>query len=217
MSLLKQIWFGSGSALQIWTIDEDVELLFRKAELGEHEMSLYEKITHPKRQLEFLASRVLLHNVDPENQILYNQSGAPYLDNNRANVSVSHTDGVVCLLHSPQRCGIDVETIGSRALRLSHRFLSKSEMRFIDEEHPGRSATLIWSVKETLFKMLRKEGIDFATQLLVRSIEPKNHNTIRTSIITEKSESEHVVHFDFIGDKVLTWAFDENQLCNEHI
>lgn len=209
MPLYKQIWFGSDAALQIWLLEEDVPSLFAKAALGEDEMPKYLKITHPKRKMEFLASRILLHNVFPESQILYDDMGAPYICSVDAKVSVSHTDGIVCLLHSNKNCGVDVEVINSRALRLANRFTSELERGLIDEEFPERSATLIWSVKETLFKMLRKEGIDFAKQLHVQQIDGEKQKTILTRVHADNIEFEQVVYYEFMGKYVLTWTFDD--------
>lgn len=214
MPLLKQIWFGSDTALQLWTLTEDSDSLSKLVTLHNIELQLFNRISNETRKAEFLVARILLRNVFPDSHIEYSIQGAPVIVPSDVHVSISHTTGMVCLLHSIYPCGIDVEQIGTRALRLTKRFVSHSEASLIGEEFPARDATLIWSVKETLYKLLRKEGVDFATQLIIDKVD--DDKKIYTSIITENKKTTHCVNYTIFDNYVLTWVVDEKKLSYEH-
>ncbi len=216
MPYFKQIWLGANTALQLWEVRESFKDLVSRVKLNEKEKAQLKNLRNEKRQIEFVIVRIMLRKVLPGATILYNLSGAPYIDDDSNFVSVSHSNRFVCLMHSCFPCGVDVEYIDSRALRVARRFLGSEELNFIHEDFPARDATLLWSAKESLFKLLKKENIDFAKQLKIQSVENNTQRRIEASIISDIAETSHSVSYDFIGEQVITWITDENNTCHLH-
>lgn len=216
MPFFKQIWLNTDTALQLWELTEAPRDLMPSITLNAKENLQLEKLRNTKRQAEFLATRLLLRKVLPEKTISYNDSGAPFIADHSSFISVSHSNRFVCLMHSRYPCGVDIEGIESKALRIARRFLSEDELNLIQDDYPARDATLLWTVKESLFKLLKRERIDFTSQLVVHEIQNASAKRINASIVTDKGETSHTLMYDFIDQQVMTWVTDEKKLCDAH-
>ncbi len=115
-----------------------------------------------KRKKEFLASRLLLEQLSPNAIITYNEFGAPELDNGK-HVSISHSKKMVAIIISEQQVSIDIEQISAKALRLSSKFVSEKNLKKLSKE----KATLIWCLKEVVFKWHQKGGVDFIKDIVI--------------------------------------------------
>ena len=113
-----------------------------------------------KRKKEWIASRLLLNEINSNYSISYNIFGAPEL-NNGSYISISHSKGLVAIIISQQNAGIDIEEISEKALRVSSKFVSKDSLKSLTAE----KATLIWSCKEAVFKWYQKGGIYFISDI----------------------------------------------------
>lgn len=128
-----------------------------------------ESIHHPSRRLEFLASRFLRTAILGQKSIEYFANGAPYIEN-QGFISISHTTGLVGLAHSEQfSVGLDLECIREKAARLHQRFTHREEYAQFDPSS-AVDMTILWSMKETLYKLGHRKGVHFATELLIDRI-----------------------------------------------
>ncbi len=126
-----------------------------------------------KRFVEKVSVRLLLHKLlGKEAEIDYNADGSPRLTKAAAEISVSHTAEAYALSLSQWKHGIDIESWGAKALKVRRAFLNESENDWV-ESLPGaeaeQTATLLWSAKESLYKLLRTEGLSFKDQLTFTS------------------------------------------------
>ena len=86
------------------------------------------RFTAAHRRLEWLAVRVLLYTLSgEEKEIAYHPSGKPYLADDSASISISHTKGYVAVaLGLPGReVGVDIEQYG--AVSYTHLFEGRIE------------------------------------------------------------------------------------------
>ena len=212
----KQIWLDSDTAIQLWELTESTVDLLPWLEVTPNEKQELELLRNEKRQTEYLATRILLRKVFPEANIRYNNNRAPFLENGDTFISIAHSKKYVCLMHSKHPCGVDIETIESKALRIARRFLGESELKYISDEQPARDATLLWSAKESLYKLLKKDGVEFSKQLIIQGIGINGQRRIEASIITEKAYTNHELMYEYIDDQILTWVIDEKNECDAH-
>lgn len=152
----------------IWKVEESEEQL--TAPLPHGNALLAEARTRfsaPSRRLEWLAVRRLLHEVGCLSPIAYLPSGRPYLAEDNRHLSISHTRGYVAVaLHDTRPVGLDIEQRGVKVCRVQEKFLSREEKLFLPSEKKNVEALhLIWSAKEAMFKLIDREGIDFAEHL----------------------------------------------------
>lgn len=125
-----------------------------------------ETIKHPKKRCEFLASRALRTELFGLKEVHYTAVGAPFIEN-EGFVSFSHTADLVGIAKSEEfRVGMDLEFIKNKAVTVSYRFLHDSE-RLLFDPQSAHAMSLLWSFKETLFKLAGRKGVLWATDLIV--------------------------------------------------
>jgi len=114
-----------------------------------------------KRKKEFLACRILLNHFDKNLKISYSKNGSPNL-NNHQYISISHSGDLVCIIISEKKIGIDVEQISDKSLRLQKKFVNPHHTKLNKEK-----STVIWCIKEAVFKFHKIGNIDFKKDISV--------------------------------------------------
>ena len=190
--------------LGVWKTEENAEeLLSLLADKADYRLQLSEMRTE-NRKKEWLAVRVLLKELlGDETTIAYRPNGAPFLPGSDMHISISHTKGYVAVILSEKPpTGIDIEYIGDRILKIKERFLSTEELKHIDPQHEREHLLIHWCAKETLFKMIGQEHVDFIEHLHVRPFTYKeNGNLIVCETRTNQAavyELSYCVYPDFI-------------------
>ena len=158
-----------GVRVALWRLAEDSETLcgfFPEKSKGVCEKAVG-GITAEKRRRERLAARLLLLRLGQTGDIVYDRHGKTGIFDESVHISISHTQGWVVVAVADRPVGIDIETWGKRALKVSERFLGMEEREMLKCDVPDDVATLLWSAKESMFKILGIEGVDFARHLSI--------------------------------------------------
>lgn len=108
---------------------------------------------HPKKLLEYLMVRQMQKELKPEHEIRYKAVGQPYLDPADAYISISHSYPFAAFAVSEKRVGIDMEKIVPKIQRVKHKFLHENELSWIQTAQETEMLTVIWAVKEALYKL----------------------------------------------------------------
>ena len=192
----------------IWKVDETVEQLRSMF----HHFSIYEegfsRFTSEKRQQEWLAVRVLLKELcGEEKEIVDHPSGKPYLKDESAFISFSHTHGYVAVaLHPFAEVGVDIEQYGTRVQRVASRFIREDERISVKSGDEIYGLLLHWSAKETLFKLMDNEAVDFINHLHVLPFCPEQSGVIEACEYRTGRNQKFHIHYDTHSDYVLTFA-----------
>lgn len=155
----------------VWQVTETMEDLL--AMLPDEGHELYEeaqqRFSSPKRRQEFIAVRVLLYQMQPGAVIGYYDNGKPYLVHSCRRISISHTAGYVAVMLSDSgEVGVDIEQYGERVCRVASRFIND------DERISGVwKQLLLWSAKETVYKMMNCREVDFQEHLISGRWQPQ--------------------------------------------
>lgn len=159
------------------------------------------------RRLEWVVVHVLVQVITGKFQLVkHRDTGAPYLEEGSRHLSISHTRNYVAVCISEMPVGIDVEVITPRANKLRKRFMSPDE-GFMDTAHSEVEATLIWSAKESLFKILEEQdAVDFLHHLRTRSVPFAEEGVIFSQEKKTSHQKQYEVHYRVFSDFVLTWA-----------
>ncbi|MFN0187365.1 MAG: 4'-phosphopantetheinyl transferase family protein [Bacteroidia bacterium] len=171
MPLLFNALLTTGARIWVWHLTETEKSL--KKFLSEEEfIHISSKYHHPQRKLQKIATRLLLNHLG-EGQLVnlaYNADGKPFPQEISGHISISHSKNFVGLLYHPiTSCGLDLEEVDERVLRVGQRFINEQEKNWIDKEFAMRDSGLIWSVKECLFKNIEGGGILFKEHLNVEA------------------------------------------------
>jgi len=184
-----------------------------------HKKELYlpylSQITSENRKKEWLTVRVLLKEIlGEEKEILYTSTGKPYLADNSYQISISHTKGFVSIaLHPELKIGIDIECISSRIQKVRSRFMNEKEEANLDKEQEDIHLLLHWSAKESIFKILDEENLDFKTSLHINSFNPVLNKLSIFSAYETKTEKQNTFsgYYFVNAGYVLTIAY-QNEL-----
>ncbi len=157
---------------------EDLLAMWGKVSLPES----YSSSVSVKRKKEVLAEALLLRHYFGTDIVLHHRSdGSPYIDGGY--ISVSHTKSyVVIALHPTRRIGVDIETLGHKALRVAPRFLHPDELCALDEVGKMEAVHICWSAKEALYKLHPIEGCDFAQDIRLDSFKVKVEGSVKAKL-----------------------------------
>ena len=163
MALFYQHTINGGTKLGIWRIEETEDFFLQK-------VPLKRDVSHPYKRLQHLAGRYLLPTLFenfPLAEILIADTNKPFLEDEQYHFSISHCGNyAAAIVSNHQRVGIDVELVTPRVKTIGHKFLNKEENLFLDNYRhlPGlylELNTILWSVKESLFKWYGNGQVDF--------------------------------------------------------
>lgn len=192
----------------VWKVDETVEQLRSMF----HQFSIYEegfmRFSTEKRKQEWLAVRVLLKELcGEEKKIAYLPSGKPYLEDGSAFISFSHTLGYVAVaIHPSAEVGVDIEQYGTRVQRVAVRFIREDEKVSVESGDEIYALLLHWSAKETMFKLMKDEAVDFINHLHILPFAPKESGTFHACEYRSGQGQKFLIHYDTHPDYVLTFA-----------
>lgn len=136
--------------------------------LTSEELDRYHSFNHIKRKREFVATRILRHNLFGFEHIHYDSNGAPFI-NKEGFISVSHCKHTVGLALNPNyQIGLDLEIPRVQIQSLAHKFLTAHEKNSFNTAD-DIELTKIWSAKEAMYKLAGRKEIVFARDLLLES------------------------------------------------
>ena len=163
------------ASILVWEITETIEGLLDL--YGNINTSNY---TSEKRKKEHLISRLMVNKICKNGAIIYNEFGAPELDNAK-HLSISHSNELVTIIISNKKTGLDIEKISEKALRTASKFVADKNLINLNKE----KATLIWCIKEAVYKWHQKGGIDFIKDIIIAEFFAKEHGNV-TAYFREK-------------------------------
>jgi len=133
--------------------------------LFEKEEEYYSHIKNENRKNEFLQLRDLRNKTIGKVEIDYTSEGMPFLVDSSDFISISHSTNFIGLIKAPFKIGLDLEEIHERIAKVKNRFLNTEELIMMTDSLI--SLTIAWTLKEALFKLNNRTGIDFKTELLI--------------------------------------------------
>ena len=182
------------SVIAVMPIKEDSNTLLSYLDKKELYRPALERMAE-KRRREWLAVRVLLKElVSEEKMIEYLPSGKPFLNDGSWNISISHTkDYAAIILDKRNKVAIDIEHISPRINKIRSRFMNVREEENLSVENELIHLLLHWSAKESLYKLLDDERIEFRTQLLIDPFEPRINEW--SEFTAKAKEEEYTIHY----------------------
>ena len=176
---VERLSVGDGALLLIAPVGELEEL--ERVATAEELLSI-KGISSPRRQAERLSWRAVLRKGIGEGIIIeYDPHGAPVIKNSQyKHISVSHCRDRVAVLLSARECGVDIECRDRRFSANAARYLPEEEYLVASKANFDRQTflALAWSAKETLYKLLRREGVDLCRDLRIVAISPKQQSIV---------------------------------------
>ena len=207
-----------GIRVVVWHVTEEYEeLLSMLPDADSVQNEAEQQFSSEFRRVEWTAVRVLLYTVlDRQVHINYNDQGAPLLpDYEGLHISISHTKGFVAIaLSESDVVGVDVEQI--ERLDTTNQFDDKEKMprvekvrsRFMGNDEYAETIVgmlLHWSAKETIFKVLGREGVDFHDDLKVQPFDETQYEG-DLQLDDLKEDDTYTIYYKVFDDFVLTYT-----------
>lgn len=206
--LIRKEHIDTGGVFGIWKMEETKDELLRLFPEGlQHKAAgKISGIRSERRVIEWLSTRIMLFILLGEEKIIRKRkNGQPYITDHSYRISISHTkDYAAILLHKTQIPGIDIEIRSDRVKNIAGKFISDTE--YIDPSQRTVHQLLHWSAKESLFKLMDEEGVDFKEHLHIQPFTPKACGVISATITKGDRTQAVTVRYEVHPEYVLTWA-----------
>jgi len=195
----------------IWRIEEPEEELTVLLNPSKTDSTHFETIQHPRIRLESVASRmivkVLVEKFGYEYQgIFKNKNGKPFLYNCPMHISYSHTeDFAAAIIHKEKPCGIDLEHIQDKMVRVSSRFLSETELETTGTDL--QKICIYWCAKEAMYKLYNLRDAEFKGNLKVSAFEKSDAGKLEGMIHVGSFLSKTDIKYHIFGEVVAAFCF----------
>lgn len=209
MPLHQVITVNPTTQILIWKITESYEQLRAQVALKEKSAKRLEGMKSELHRRGFLSVRKLLAKVGyTDFDLHYDATGKPNLEDGR-HISISHSHEFSAIIISDQIVGIDLELCREKAAVIAHKFVHEAESKFMDPAAPEyiQKLTVLWGVKEVIFKIRNEIGISF-----------KDHVRAERFALNDKQTLAHLemdglhkifrVYFETVENFVLVYAFE---------
>lgn len=199
----------NGACVGIWemteTVDELKNMLGSKA-LSSPSVSM--EIRSEARQKERLTALVLLKELLGHEAIIsHEESGAPFLPEENMNISISHTKGYAAIiLYKEKEIGIDIEYRSDRVKKIKSRFVNEAEALHISPENETEHLLIHWCAKETLFKMIGCNEVDFLKHLHISPFIYNKEGIINVSESRTENQKSYKLYFRVSDNFVITYT-----------
>ncbi len=216
MPLHKVIYLSNNTKLYLWKITEDFDMLFSQVKLKDSSLARLETMKSESHQKGFLAVRMLLqHNDYSDFDLFYDEFGKPHIKPQGCSIkdieiSISHSNDFSAIAISDKKVGLDLEQIKEKALKIASRFMDVSHLENLSEEEKIKKATVVWGIKESIFKIKNEKGISFPNHIFEDDFSFEDKKATATLKFNNKEE-KFQIQFDSVEDYIFVCAFESKQ------
>ncbi|APX99149.1 4'-phosphopantetheinyl transferase family protein [Lacinutrix venerupis] len=179
MPLYKSISVNSQTTVKIWKIEESYNALLSPLNLRPESLERVLGMKSELHQRGFLSVRHLLREFGYTDQDLYyDANGKPHLKDGK-HISITHSFTFSGVIISDTKVGIDIEKQREKIGIIAHKFvdyefeyLNKDDLEYI------RKLTVIWGIKESLYKLFATPGMLFREHFLVIPFMLEDYETV---------------------------------------
>lgn len=214
MPVVRKIYIGNHGLLGVWKIEESVEELLSMIHFSNGDSETFNRFKNKSRQCHWLSYRLAIRHLlgNPKDlEFYYDEFGKIHFKNHDYSLSVTHSGDYSAVILNINYCvGIDIERVSERINNISLKFLSVEELTKVDEDN-HRLLTLLWSAKETLYKLFGKGDLVFDKNIIIdppESLEDEN-GILKGRIIKDDFSKEYILKYFYIEDYVLVYCVDD--------
>lgn len=210
MPLFKTINFNSATQVLVWEISESFEQLFNEVQLNDNNLSRLYGMKSQMHQRGFLSVRKLLQEAGYSDfDLFYDEFGKPHLKNGK-HISISHSHEFSTIIISDKIVGIDMELQREKIKIIADKFVN-AEFEYLNLNHSDeciRKLTVIWGVKEAIFKIRNEAGISFKDHIKVNDFTLSSGKAI-AELHFNSIDQEFIIYFEEIQNFTLVYAFEK--------
>jgi 4'-phosphopantetheinyl transferase len=210
MPVYKKFNINATSQVLIWHITESFEDLFDEVLLKDVSLIRVNNMKALLHQKGFLSIRKLLQEIGyTDEDLFYDETGKPNLLDGK-NISITHSFEFSAIIVSEQVPGIDLEMQRPKIITIAEKFMD-TEFDFLPKENNQdfiQKSTVIWGVKEAIFKIENEVGISFKDHISVFPFEMDEGQT--SAILTFGTQvKEFSIQFEIVENYIVVVAFQK--------
>lgn len=206
MAFYKSVEINHHTTAYFWKISEALVDLKNACTLTSHSEQRLECMKAESQQKGFLAVRMLLQHIGlSDADLSYDTHGKPHLQNGK-HISISHSHQFSVIAISTQPVGIDMELIKEKTLKIAPRYLDVSHLDGLSEADQSIKATIIWGIKEAVFKIKSQPGISFPNHIFESDFVLSDQKTRAQLRFNDCIEDFQIV-FETMEDYAFVCAF----------
>ncbi|MEM7484775.1 MAG: 4'-phosphopantetheinyl transferase superfamily protein [Bacteroidota bacterium] len=201
MPLYKTITVSSTTQVFIWKVTESEDLLQKNISLTPHCQNRMNGMKSQAHRRAFLSIRHLLAEAGyTDSDLFYDDSGKPHL-NDGTHISITHShDFTGIIISKTDEVGIDIEKQRDKILRIAHKFTPIHEYRTLaNTEAVVRKLTIVWGVKESLYKIYAEKGLSFLRHIDVMDFAFNDKRTVAKISYNGQKSHYDVAFLEFTG------------------
>ncbi len=208
MPLFKEVILNDTATLYLWKITEDLEELNRSVKRNPNSEKRVNSMKSESHKKGFLSVRMLLQHIGYDDfNLFYDKFGKPHLtDGNHISISHSHSFSAIAISSKP--IGLDVEQVKEKILKIASRYMDVAHLENLSEFEKMKKATVIWGIKESIFKIKNTEGISFRNHIFEQDFSYEDKKATATLKYNNKEENFDIL-FDSLEDYIFVCAFEK--------
>lgn len=179
MPLYKTLNPNLKTCVKIWKITESYEELMQPLDLKSNSLERVLGMKSELHQRGFLSVRHLLRTFGYTDQdLFYDNFGKPHLKDGK-HISITHSFHFSGVIISDDPVGIDIEMQREKIAKIALKFVDY-EFNYlkVQSEDYIRKLTIIWGIKESLYKLFATPGMLFKEHFLVIPFSIEDFETI---------------------------------------
>ena len=200
MPLYKSISVNSQTTVKIWKIEESYDDLFSSLDLKTRSLERVLGMKSELHQRGFLSVRHLLREFGYTDQdLFYDDNGKPHLKDGK-HISITHSFTFSGVILSDKEVGIDIEKQRDKIGIIANKFVDY-EFDYLDKtsnDYVGK-LTVIWGVKESLYKLFATPGMLFKEHFLVIPFMIEDGETVAWIDYKNKKYRYNTAFLEFEG------------------
>ena len=200
MPLYKTINPNSQTTVKIWKISESYNELMQGVKLKPVALERVLGMKSELHQRGFLSVRKLLAEFGySDADLFYDENGKPHLKDGKQ-ISITHSFNFSAVIISDLIVGVDIEKQRDKITIIAHKFidyefdyLNKNDLEYI------KKLTVIWCVKESLYKLYTTPGLSFKKHCLVIPFSENDNKTIAWIDYKKRKHRYNINFLEFEG------------------
>lgn len=202
MAFYKSIEINPNTTAYFWNISEDLSYFINTCSLTQHSEQRLQTMKAGSQQKGFLAVRMLLQHIGfSDADLMYDSNGKPHLQNGK-HISISHSHQFSTIAISNEPIGIDIEIIKEKTLKIAPRYLDMSHLKNLSIEDQTIKATVIWGIKEAIFKIKNQSGISFPNHIFESDFDISDKKAT-----AQLRFNDAIENFSILFDVIENYAF----------
>jgi phosphopantetheinyl transferase len=219
MPFYKKLNINEHTSAYFWKITEDITWFNEKSVLNDNSKLRLQSIQSVAHQKGFLAVRMLLQHIDLSDfDLFYDAFGKPYLKvesqkskvenlelDIKKHISISHSHEFSCICISNKPLGIDIEVCKEKILKIASRYMDVTHLDNLTVADKIIKATIIWGIKESIFKLKNEKGISFPKHIFEKPFKLEEKKG-KAQLIFNNNTEEFQFQFDIIEEYAFVCA-----------